>query len=344
MSTQPALDPSPPAADEPPVAPRCQPPAIIRKEVARYDEAAKVGHWAGPRHRMTYRELGDGPPLIWVPGIASTYRTYALVLNRLAERFRTIQFEYPGDAGDDGARLGRISHDDLTDDVFGLIEHLRLGRVFLVGLSFGGTVVFKALLREPRRFPRAVVQGTFARRRFTLAERLALFVGRRFPGKVSRLPFREKVLEYNSKLDFPGLIEDRWSFYVEQNGLTPIKALAHRTSMVARLDLRTSLPRIESELLLVQGREDRIVPHHYFAELKGLLPRAESVVIPTAGHIPHLTHGEALARLIGDWLLPCSPEGRSRELDQPVGTRGGGRPTGSPEPRDPRAESDSRAE
>jgi pimeloyl-ACP methyl ester carboxylesterase len=286
---------------------------VIRKEVERYDQAATVAHWHGPRYRMTYRVSGDGPPLLWVPGIASTYRTYALVINRLAERFRTIQYEYPGDDPGDGARLGRISHDHLVDDLFGLIEHLGFGRVFLVGLSFGGTVVLKALLREPRRFPRTVVQGTFARRHSTLAERAALFLGRRLPGRVSRLPLREKILEYNSRLDFPRPIEDRWSFYVEQNGLTPIRALAHRTSMVARLDLRDRLPQIDSDLLLVQGREDRIVPHRYHEELKALLGRSESVVMPTVGHIPHLTHGESLARVIQEWLLPCNPEGCARE-------------------------------
>jgi pimeloyl-ACP methyl ester carboxylesterase len=340
MSTPPLVETSRSPVDAAPAVPACQPPAVIRKEVEQYDQAATVGRWQGPRYRMTYRLLGEGPPLLWVPGIASTYRTYALVLNRLAERFRTIQYEYPGDDPEDGARLGRISHDHLVDDLFGLIEHLKLGRIFLVGLSFGGTVVLETLLREPRRFPRSVVQGTFARRRFTPAEHAALFLGRRIPGSVSRLPLRERILAYNSRLDFPRPIEDRWGFYVEQNGLTPIRALAHRTSLVARLDLRQRLPRVQSDLLLVQGREDRIVPYRYFEELKALLGRSESVVMPTVGHIPHLTHGESLARLIRDWLLPCNPEGCSREAAGEA-SRGG---TGPPCPEvgigDPAARTD----
>ena len=334
MSIPPDREPVPTTADaEAAPVPRCQPPASIRKEVERYDQAARVETWAGPRYRMTYRVLGEGPPLIWVPGIASTYRTYALVLNRLAERFQTIQYEYPGERPDDGARLGRISHDHLADDLFGLIEHLRLGRVFLVGLSFGGTIVLRSLHREPRRFPRAVVQGTFARRRFTPAERAALFLGRRFPGATSRLPFREKILEHNSRLNFPALLDDRWTFYVEQNGLTPIKALAHRTSIVARLDLRPILPQIRSEVLLVQGREDRIVPFRDFEELKASLNQSESVIMPTVGHVPHLTHAEPLARLINDWLLPCNPEGCPRDKEEAAVASGEGQPVagGAPE-------------
>src|SRR6476469_1714182 len=100
------------------------------------------------------------------------------MLNRLAARFRTVIYDYPGENPGDGARLGRISHANLVDDVFGLIDHLKIGRVFLVGLSFGSTIVLSALHREPRRFPKAVVQGAFARRRFTIAERVALRFGR----------------------------------------------------------------------------------------------------------------------------------------------------------------------
>src|SRR5206468_1859540 len=85
-----------PAAERPeaPDRPPCPAPADFRAEVAAYDRAAEVATWAGHRHRMTYRTLGQGPPLIVIPGIAATYRGYALMLNRLAGRFRTVVFDY----------------------------------------------------------------------------------------------------------------------------------------------------------------------------------------------------------------------------------------------------------
>src|SRR5262249_6807324 len=154
------------------------------------------GRWDGPRYRMTYRILGQGPPLILVPGIASTYRIYALLLNRLSERFRTVVYDYPGEHPDDAANLAQISHDHLVDDLFGLIDHLEIGRVFVSGLSFGSTIALKALHREPRRFPKAAVQGAFAFRNFTRSERWALRLGRLVPGNVARLPLRRTILTF----------------------------------------------------------------------------------------------------------------------------------------------------
>jgi pimeloyl-ACP methyl ester carboxylesterase len=304
-----------PAANADDLPPRraCPAPANFRAEVAAYDRAAQVGIWDGPRHRMTYRSLGQGPPLILIPGIAATYRGYALTLNKLSERFRTIVFDYPGEHRDDRARLRGITHDHLVDDLFGLIDHLRLGRVFLFGLSFGSTITLKALHREPRRFPRAVVQGAFAHRRFSASERLALRLGRLLPGTVAGLPLRETILTYNSKNHFPSILEDRWSYYMEQNGLTPLAPLAHRLDLVSRLDLRPILPEIPTEILLLQGNEDRIIARHHFDGLRAALPKAEAVIMPLVGHQPHFTHAEALAGAVGEYLLPCAPSGCPNE-------------------------------
>jgi pimeloyl-ACP methyl ester carboxylesterase len=314
--SQPLADPSGSAAQtsiaEPSRAP-CPAPADIREAVKAYDATAEVGRWDGPRYRMTYRIRGDGPPLICVPGIASTYRTYALLLNQLGTRFRTILYDYPGEHAGDGAKLATIDHDQLVDDLFGLIDHLRIGRAFLVGLSFGSTLVLKALLREGRRFPKSAVQGAFAHRDFSPLERWALRLGRLIPGMSRRLPLRRAVLSYNNRTEFPALIEDRWSFYLEQNGLTPIRAMAHRIKMLADIDLRPALPKITAEVLLIQGNEDRIIPRRYYDELKGALPRAEGAILPIVGHQPHLTHAEVLSHLIGDWFLPCAPGGCPQE-------------------------------
>jgi pimeloyl-ACP methyl ester carboxylesterase len=293
--------------------PRCPAPANFRAEIEAYDRAARVTQWNGPRYRMTVRTLGEGPPLIWIPGIASTYRGYAIVLNRLSERFRTIVYDYPGEHKNDGAQLSKIDHDDLVDDFFGLIDFLNLGRVFPVGISFGGTIALKALAREPRRFPKAATQGTFARRELAPAERLALAVCRHFPGKLANLPFRERVLRWNHGVEFPTPIADRWPLYIEQNGETPIASLAHRVDLVSRIDLRPILKNITVETLMIQGNEDRVNPRKYYDELIAATPSARGLVVPLVGHQTHYTHAELLARTIDEFFLPCAPGGCPNE-------------------------------
>lgn len=298
----------------------CPAPADFQAAIDEYNARAEVGVWKGPRYAIRYRALGNGPPLILCPGLASSLDGYALTLNLLASRFKTVLYQYPGEDRGDGARLRAIRHEDFADDLFGLIDHLRLGRVFLFGMSFGSTVVLRALAREPRRFPKAALQGAFARRRFTPAERLALWVGGRVPGRASRLPLREAILTYNNRSHFPDVIDDRWRIYLEHNGQTPIAPLAHRLGLLSTLDLRPILGTITTETLLLQGNEDRIIARAHFDELRGGLPAATGVIMPLVGHQPHYTHAEGLAQAVGDWFLPCAPGGCPSE--RPASTEG----------------------
>lgn len=282
-------------------------PSTFRDAIAAYDAEAAVGCWDGPLHRMTYRVLGSGPPLLLCPGIASTYRVYAVLLRRLAGRFRTIVFDYPGDHPDDGADLGRISHDDIVASVGGLLDHLGVGRAFLVGLSFGSTVAVGALARDPRRYPRAAVQGAFAQRPIGFAERLALGVGRHVPGTLGNLPLRRPILRWTSAAHFHQALPESWAVYLEENGKTPIAGMAHRADLLSRLDLRPVLPDITTEVLVISSRDDRIVPVSCSEALCALLPHATSFCAEDLGHQPHFTHPILLADRIGDFLLPECP-------------------------------------
>jgi len=276
-------------------------PLDFRAEVAEYDRLAEVGHLDGPRSRMTYRTLGRGPTLVLVPGLASTYRTYAPTLHRLARRFRTVTIDYPGENPDDGALLGSISHEDMVEDLLRLLDRLPPGRAHLFGLSFGSTLTLRALHRAPDRFGRSALQGGFARRKLGPAERLALRIGRRFRGTTSGLPFHEASLRRKNRRTFPAEMGDRWTYYVDQIGRTPISGLTHRLDLLSRLDLRPILPEIHHPLLLIHGTGDRIVPPARCTELAALLPRSEKVLMAGVGHQPHFTHPEELARLVGDF-------------------------------------------
>lgn len=307
-------------------------PAGFPAEVAAYDRDAAVAVWEGPRYRVTYRVLGQGPPLVLVPGVAATYRVYVPLLIRLARRFRTVIYAFPGDDPGDGARLDRVTHEGLVADLFGLLDHLRLDRASLYAHSFGSTVTLRALHRGPGRFSAAILQGGFAHRRFAPLERLSLLSGRRFTGRtLSQIPLHDSVLMQGQWGEFPAALADRWDHFVRENGLTPILALARRLDLLSRLDLRPILPTIPTAVILIQGGRDRLVTWSHYEALRAGLPRAEGMILPGVGHLAHYTHAEELARLITDYLAPESPEAPvpTGGIGEP-GDAGGRAPTRSP--------------
>ena len=121
----------------------------------------------GPRHRIDLSNSGRwAQPWCSCPASPRLIECYAPTLRRLARRFRTIQIDYPGENPDDGANLRAITHDDLVDDLFGLLDHLNLSR----GVSVWTLVWLDDhpqgdASRPETGFPKAALQGGFARRR-----------------------------------------------------------------------------------------------------------------------------------------------------------------------------------
>ena len=308
----------------------CPQPADLAAEIAAFDREAERGRWEGPRYRAGYRIKGDGPPLLIVRGISGSIAGFALLVNRLAERFRTVLYDYPGDDPTDGAELRSITHEDLAEDVSGLLDHLGIGRSHLFGISFGTTVALRALHREPRRFPKAVLQGAFAHRPLARAERLALRFGRLVPGPSRNLPLHRRIITYNSAGEFPAILADRWPIFLEHTGGTPIAALAHRVALLSGLDLRPILPEIATPILAVYGRDDRIVPIRELLPLRVGLPDLSATILPGGGHQLHYTHGEWLARTAGEFLGGCEASCALAAAGQCSGTAeaGDGHPSG----------------
>ena len=273
---------------------------------------------------MTYRCRGEGPPLFVVPGIASTYHIYALFLNQLAERFRTIIYDYPGENSGDGAKLKRITHEDLVDDLFGLIDHLNIGRAFLTGLSFGSTVVLRACIASPVRLP----QGRRARRvrfsQFLDGGNVGAGIGSPGPRNRSSGFLSRAGLELQmSGLNFRRFSRTAGRSTFERNGETPIRS-ARASDQVAH-DARPSAdPAGDPDRDALDPGARR--SHHSPPRLRSARVRAaKSTRNDRSDRRPYPSLDARRASsggMIGDRLLPCAPEGcRRRGRKRPAFVR-----------------------
>jgi pimeloyl-ACP methyl ester carboxylesterase len=110
------------------------------------DEFAEVDGY-----RLHYVEAGEGKPVICIPGSWSTYRVWNPILPILAKRFRVLALDYLGTGDSDKPQSGfRYTIQEQADLIAKLIRTLRLGKVHLVGASYGGAIVFNLAARHPQ--------------------------------------------------------------------------------------------------------------------------------------------------------------------------------------------------
>ena len=104
---------------------------------------------ADVRLRVLTWESSDGPPVVLLHSLGESSSTWIAVAETLAEDHRVYAVDLRGHG--DSSRTSRYSLDLMSEDVVGVIEHLGLADVRLIGHSLGGMIAY---LIASRRVPR----------------------------------------------------------------------------------------------------------------------------------------------------------------------------------------------
>ena len=286
----------------------CAQRLVLRECLERWRTEARHGVIDTGRCRCRYVAWGRGPALVLIPGMGLDAIGFVMLMARLQTDFCCISFDLP-DGEIDGAHVRSYRHADHVADLFALLDHLSIRECVLLGSSFGSTIALAALHAQPERFPRAILQGGFARRPLARAEVLAASICRFLPGRVAHLPMVRQILERAHRVPFQDRDLEVWDFFVNESLRTPLRAFAARALLIHRIDLRPLLPAIKQPVLMICGDRDPLVGKACEAELKEGLPHVTRGEIEDCGHMPQLTHPEVMAEIVRGWgLVPLSTE------------------------------------
>lgn len=101
-------------------------------------------------YRLHYVDVGHGQPVILIPGSWSTYRVWDRLLPFLADSYRLLAVDYVGTGDSDKPTSGfRYTIEEQADLIAKMIKQLDLGKVHVVGGSYGGVIVFNLAARYP---------------------------------------------------------------------------------------------------------------------------------------------------------------------------------------------------
>ena len=266
----------------------------------RWQREAHLGKSHPRRSSCRYYRWGQGPALLFIPGLSLESTSFVMAMAQLQSQFTCIGYELPT-----GANLARYQHAGLRDELLALVDHLQLGRAYLVGFSFGSTIALAALAQQQGRFPRAILVGGFARRPLAWPEVMLAHFARYFPMRVADVPgFARRLRRHNARL-FANRPPEELATFCAAEGLAQLRTVASRALIMHHTDLRPLLPRIEQPVLLVHGERDHLVGSEFQVELKRGLPSAARAEIENCGHYPQLTHPETFTEIVRQFLTPA---------------------------------------
>ena len=251
-------------------------------------------------------ERGEGRPLVLIHGITLRSDVWAPQLQDLADRYRVISVDLRGH-GTSAAGEAGYGIDRLADDLATLLEDLDLRDAIVVGHSMGGMTAMAFCGRHPdvlaERVAGLVFVATRAHRVLPPAldrpARALLARSHEAALEGERLPGADEVNARAARLAFGARPSPRAVAIVAEMGaaMEPA-ALSQSIAGLVEHDARDALRRTHTPSLVVVGTRDLLTPVPAASHLAHLLPDAELVVLPRAGHQLMQERPRQLAELI----------------------------------------------
>ncbi|HWH15730.1 MAG TPA: alpha/beta hydrolase [Miltoncostaeaceae bacterium] len=259
---------------------------------------------AQARHHVTFSGPEDGPPLVFAHGFGCDQSMWRGVAPAFAGRHRVVLFDHLGAGDSDASAWDPIRHGTLRGyarDVVTLLRELALPPVVFVGHSVSAMIGVLAAAAAPDLFDKLVLVGASPRYvddeptgyvgGFT-AEDVAGLLDALESDYVAWACTMAPVVMANAER--PALADELQASF----GRTDPHIAAHFARVTFMCDHRADLPAADLPTLVLQARDDAIVPlpvAHYVAER---LPRAALTQLDAAGHYPHLSAPEATTAAI----------------------------------------------
>jgi pimeloyl-ACP methyl ester carboxylesterase len=122
---------------------------------------------------------------------------------------------------------------------------------------------------------------------------------------MNHLPLFKTLQRHAHAGPFAAQPPEVWDYYIDDD--RPIAAVAAHALLVHATDLRPILSETRQPVLLACGDCDALVGRPCEDVLLRGLPSAGRVEIGGCGHMPYLTHPEALAEVVRRFLTPPAP-------------------------------------
>lgn len=253
--------------------------------------------------RFAWQQMGEGPDLVLLHGLAASRAFWFPLATRLREQYRITLFDLRGHGYSEKAATG-YSSQDMGRDLLGLMDSLGIAQANVVGHSYGGGAALEAAVMDPRRIRRLAlldtrVQSLQPQMRLRDLDSLSSFeqavldrgggsssvadetqIGLRFLEEAARQ--KRAGLTFEGKDEFVPFGEGSGAMRTAAALLDLLDHTQARVEFTTPGASATQIGRIQAPVLLMYGERSRCWPSAH--ALAACLRRSELLSVPGAGH------------------------------------------------------------
>ncbi len=245
---------------------------------------------------------GNGKPLIFIHAYPLCSRMWDDQVNYFRDKYRVITYDIRGLGYSNELSDYQFTMEDLVNDLFSIIDEMKLGKVNVCGLSVGGYILLRALVRDSQRFSSVILADTKSEGEDneSLVNRSNMIMNLKTKKKDMVLSeFLKKLISEESYKNerLKSFIETMIS-WMDVKGLCAVLiAIATRTSTLFELK-KTDVP-----ALIIAGKLDTVTPPVRSFYMNENLKNSVLKIIPAAGHLSNMEAPEEFNKSVENFLL-----------------------------------------
>ena len=251
--------------------------------------------------RIAYERAGNGPPLVVLHGyVGDSLGTWRHQIDGLSDEFTVVAWDAPG-AGWSSDPPESFGLADYADCLAGFVGALGLGRVHVVGLSFGGGLALELYRRHPTVPVTLVLASAYAGWAGSLPPKVveqrlrqALELADLAPAELVRA-VGPTLFSESARAE----VVDEFVATMVEFHPAGLRAMARS---FAEADLRDVLPRVDVPTLLLYGDKDPRAQMDVAEALHAAITTSRLVVLPGVGHASCVEAPERFNREIREFL------------------------------------------
>ncbi len=258
-----------------------------------------------PNHENNVLISGNGEAIVFIhgsgPGV-SAFANWRLVIPKLETQFKIIAPDMAGFGFTTRKENEVYNKENWTNQIVEILDELGIESANFVGNSFGGAMALSMAINHPKRVKKMVLMGAVGVD-FTITKGLDEVWG--YQPSIENMRHLLDLFAYNRNLVNDELARLRYEASIRPGFQESFAAMfpAPRQRWVDALAFPDDeIKAIETETLIIHGRDDLIIPLENSKKLNQLIPNSQLHVFGQCGHWTQIEKSDEFSLLLKNFF------------------------------------------
>ena len=229
---------------------------------------------------LNYEKNGKGPVIVFVHGLSDDLNFWKPLTSYYEKNYTTIAIDNRGH-GKTTYKNGTISMPQLQEDIYQLLQYLKIKKVIIIGFSMGGNISLSFTIHHPEMVEKLILMSSFSKTSPELREQfgdiycdLNKGLGEFYDAMIPLVLPDDVICKYEDALEHGR----EKCLTKNQEGI--------KESIIAGLefDVTDKLKNITQPTLIIGGKDDCLTPNELMIKINNEIPDSKLVFLENTKH------------------------------------------------------------